>query len=628
MEFTHCFGCMEHSTSYPCKHCGYDPSRESLQPYYLRPGTILYGRYVVGKMLGQGGFGITYIGWDLSLDRCVAMKEYFPAGQVMREAGSSHQLQWFTTPQAKWAQSEGLEKFMKEARKMSRVSHIPEVVHVHDLFQENGTAYIVMDFVQGCTLKAQMEATGVLSWDKAKKTFLPLIQAMEKVHQFGIIHRDISPDNIMLQPDGQARILDLGAAKDISINSGASSMQVAKAGFSPLEQYQVGGSGTWTDVYAMAATIYYALTGVVPPAAMDRLDTDTIRWDLPGIRALPQSVQRALVRALAVSAQKRTRTMGEFLAQLQEPASAPTPPKPKIEPKVAPSAVPTDKRKLLGGIAAVLILLIMICGLISAFDETSTLEPEPKGTVHVHAWKSATCTAPRTCTTCGATEGTSLGHNWKDSDCTHPKTCTRCNQTSGSAAGHKWKSATCESPKVCTVCGEENGSALGHKWIEGTCDTPKTCSVCGKTEGSALGHDWKAATYDAPKTCSRCGMNEGDPLGYLEKVNGEFSRFEWGSFYTNKYTFTEPVKGCKDFQLYYKPVFNSNCYVSKWKLLLQDTSGTWHDNYGFTLNETDYYHNIVLTSKMDIQAIAVIPTITGTYSYNFYIGVYDVHFRN
>lgn len=618
---------MEHSPTYPCEHCGYDPARECVQPYFLRPGTILYGRYVVGKVLGQGGFGITYIGWNLALDRKVAIKEYFPAGQVMRDPGASCQLRWFTTPQAQWAQSEGLEKFMKEARKMSRVSHIPQVVQVYDLFQENGTAYIVMDFVKGCTLKAQMEADGVLSWDQTKSIFLPLIQAMEKVHQFGIIHRDISPDNIMLQPDGQAKILDLGAAKDISINSGASSMQVAKAGFSPLEQYQVGGSGPWTDVYAMAATIYYALTGVVPPAAMDRLDKETIRWDLPGIRALPQSVQRALMRALAVSAQNRTRSMGEFLAQLQEPEPV-TQPKTKTEPKVAPVTRPTDKRKLLGGIGTVLILLILVCGIQTVAGDAGGSGAGNEETVHVHSWKSATCTTPRTCTACGETEGTSLGHNWKDSDCTNPKTCSRCGKTMGTALGHKWTAATCDSPKTCSVCGAKEGSALGHKWIAATCDTAKTCSVCGKVEGSALGHDWKAATYDAPKTCSRCGETEGDPLGYLESVKGDFSRFEWGSFYTNKYTFSESVKGCTDFVLYFKPVFNNNCYVSKWKLLIQDTSGSWYENQTFTLNETDYCHAITLSPKTDVQAIAVIPTITGTYSYNFYIGVYEVHFRN
>lgn len=629
MEFTRCFGCMEHSPTYPCKHCGYDPARACPQPYFLRPGTILYGRYVVGEVLGQGGFGITYIGWDLALDRKAAIKEYFPAGQVMREPGSSCRLRWFTTPQAKWAQSEGLEKFMREARKMSRVSQIPQVVQVRDLFQENGTAYIVMDFVKGSTLKAQMEAKGVLNWDQAKRTFLPLIQAMEKVHQFGIIHRDISPDNIMIQPDGEAKILDLGAAKDISANAGISSMQVAKAGFSPLEQYQEGGSGSWTDVYAMAATIYYALTGVVPPAAMDRLDTDTIRWDLPGIRALPQPVQRALLRALAVSAQKRTRTMGEFLTQLQEAEAATVPVKTETVPKTIPVALSADKRKSLAAIGGVFILLILICGILSAIGSTGAPEPAKEETAHVHTWKNANCTVPKTCATCGETYGSALGHSWKDKDCTHPKTCLRCSQTIGTAAGHEWGSATCESPQVCAVCGEKNGSALGHKWIEGTCDTPKTCSVCGKTEGSALGHDWRAATYDTPKTCSRCGKTDGVPLGYIEAVEfGSSVPFSWKGSNVHSHIFSQSVKGCTDFVLYYKPTFNSNCYVGEWQLLIQDTSGNWHDDYSFTLNETDYRHQISLSSRLDIQAVAIVPKIQGNYSWSSITRIYDLHYRD
>ena len=150
----------------------------------------------------------------------------------------------YTTDQAHFAQNSGMETFQKEARKMERVATIPQVVNVREVFEENATAYIVMDFVEGETLKDRLKKTGPLSWEEAQKIFLPVVDAMAQVHQAGLIHRDLSPDNLMLQPDGTVRILDLGAAKDLNINSGASSMQVAKGGFSPLEQYtQRGGSG-------------------------------------------------------------------------------------------------------------------------------------------------------------------------------------------------------------------------------------------------------------------------------------------------------------------------------------------------------------------------------------------------
>ena len=146
MEFSRCFHCMEETSQYPCPHCGYGPGAGSAFPYALQPGLILNGKYVVGTVLGQGGFGITDIGWNLALESKVAVKEYFPSAQVSRTARDS-----------------GREMFLKEARKMSRVSDIPQVVRVRDLFQQNNTAYIVMDFIEGKTLKDHLKKTGPLA---------------------------------------------------------------------------------------------------------------------------------------------------------------------------------------------------------------------------------------------------------------------------------------------------------------------------------------------------------------------------------------------------------------------------------------------------------------------------------
>ena len=141
---------------------------------------------------------------------------------------------------------------------------------------------------------------------------------MGQVHQMGLIHRDLSPDNLMIQPDGQVKILDLGAAKDLNLNTGKSSMQVAKNGFSPLEQYlQSGTTGSWSDVYSLAATMYYTIAGKVPPSALDRMGDDTIRWDLPALQALPNCVLAALKHAMAVRPNDRTQTMEDFLKELQ-----------------------------------------------------------------------------------------------------------------------------------------------------------------------------------------------------------------------------------------------------------------------------------------------------------------------
>lgn len=319
MELNKCLGCMENYQGTPCPHCGYDPNRVKGQEYTLPPQTILAGKYLVGRMLGQGGFGITYIGWDIALERKVAIKEYYPNGLVGRSQTSRVQLVWYSGPLAEQARKDGMDAFLREARKMTKVSAIPRVVQVRDLFYENGTAYIVMDFVEGRTLKKQLEAKGPMTWNQLKPILLPAAQAMEQVHRAGLIHRDLSPDNLMLTPDGDVRILDLGAAKDLKKGSGVSSMQVAKGGFSPPEQYfQQGSSGPYTDVYALAATAYYALTGKVPVPAIDRMNKDSLRWDLPELAGAPENVVHALRKAMSLRSQDRPQTMGEFAALLTQ----------------------------------------------------------------------------------------------------------------------------------------------------------------------------------------------------------------------------------------------------------------------------------------------------------------------
>ena len=414
MKVSYCFGCMENTPDYPCPRCGYMPSVSS-SAYSLRPGTILKGKYLLGKVLGQGGFGITYIGMDLALQRKVAIKEFYPANCVGRETGTNRVL-WYDTPQAQETMSSGQAQFLKEARKMSRVSNISTVVHVFDVFQENGTAYICMEFIEGRTLQQMLQQTGPLPWAKTREIFLPIIQIMEQVHQQGLVHRDLSPDNLMIQPDGTVKILDLGAAKDLNLNTGASSMQVAKGGFSPIEQYITSGeSGSWTDVYAMAATMYYTLTGVIPPTSMDRLNQDTLRWDLPQLQVLPAGVRKALVHAMAVRMGDRTRTMAAFFQELQHkmPDKPISGEKPAFSEKARSIAASVRKTQNNAGkkpgilspailsAAALVLILVIILGIISSSTKDaedplpalSTTEAVPEVT---EAVSETTLPAPET----------------------------------------------------------------------------------------------------------------------------------------------------------------------------------------------------------------------------------------
>lgn len=335
MKINRCMKCMKETARYPCPHCGYDAQPQP--DYALRQGTILNGKYLVGCVLGQGGFGLTYVGLDLSLDRKVAIKEYYPNGSVVRAGATSSFLIWGSNERSVQLRKEGMDAFLREARKMAKIDDISGVVRVRELFRDNETAYIVMDFAEGETLKSLLNRTGPLLWERAKKIFLPALETLAQVHEAGIIHRDLSPDNLMVTPEGNVKILDLGAAKDLSVNSGASSMVVAKGGFSPWEQYtQRGGSGPWTDVYAMAATMYYAITGVLPPTAIDRMNGDRMQWDLPQLQALPGNVQSVLRKALSVPVKDRYGSAAEMLAALKASMAAPAPrkeaaksPKPK-----------------------------------------------------------------------------------------------------------------------------------------------------------------------------------------------------------------------------------------------------------------------------------------------------------
>lgn len=405
MAHEYCFGCMEEIDGYPCPHCGYNGAAET-KPYALRPGTILRGRYLVGKVLGQGGFGITYIGMDLQLQRKLAIKEYYPSSYACRQdnLGTVH---WYSKEVAQEARISGREMFLKEARKMSQVSHIPEVVQVYDMFQENDTAYICMDFIDGITLMNRLKADGPMSWEEAKQIFLPAMTVLEQVHKAGLVHRDISPDNIMIQRDGSIRILDLGAAKDLNVNSGLSSMQVAKSGFSPPEQYmQRGNSGSWTDVYAMAATMYYALTGKLPLPAMDRMNPegDNLDWNLLQLQALPKAVRKALQHAMALKISDRTQNMEALAKELTaspapqpipnpipQPSPQPVPqpiPKPEPEHKSTPNPKPKPRRALIAVAAG----LLLVGGFFLTKPMFKGEQDTPKETtpVQIHATTEAT----------------------------------------------------------------------------------------------------------------------------------------------------------------------------------------------------------------------------------------------
>lgn len=321
MQMNRCTKCMEELGQgvLVCPHCGYHQG--SSQPSNaLQENTILHGRYLVGKVIGQGGFGITYAGYDLTLEMKVALKEYFPSGFAARTGSYSSQVRWDFGDNEKVLWSEGIDRFMREAKKMARLDSVPSIVRVRDAFRENQTAYIVMDFVEGETLKSYLLRHGVLKYEECVGLLSPILESLAVIHDNGFIHRDISPDNIMLQPDGAARLLDMGAAMDIKTSDGHVSMAVVKRNFSAPEQYvESEVLGRWTDVYAMAATIYYCLTGKVVPEAMEREFKKEPLAFPPGMD-IPQQGIEAITDGLEMKAEKRIRNMRELKRRLTAPS--------------------------------------------------------------------------------------------------------------------------------------------------------------------------------------------------------------------------------------------------------------------------------------------------------------------
>ncbi len=349
MEVRRCMKCMHPLTAGEtvCPECGRAYGSANAETFALKPGTILEGKYLVGEMLGQGGFGITYIGFDLLLEQKVAIKEYYPmsTGMVSRDGHST--MVWSSAMMGKTGTQKGFDSFLKEARKMAKLGGIPGVVGVKSVFIQNETAYIVMDFIEGETLLKKLQKNGPMDFDSCVKLMTPIMQALAEVHEHGIIHRDISPDNIMVRPDGKLILLDLGAAKDLDIqgNDGSvqSSQMVAKHGFSPIEQYSKSGKvGPWTDIYAMAATIYYCCTGILPPPATDRTIDDTLACQ----PLLTQTQFGILADCMRMRPQDRPQSMDTLLQMLTHPQGEAKaepfkvvpeaePPKP-VEPKTAP----------------------------------------------------------------------------------------------------------------------------------------------------------------------------------------------------------------------------------------------------------------------------------------------------
>jgi serine/threonine protein kinase len=316
-----CAGCLSLlSADGSCPACQWNDSAYPETHEHLARHTLLADRYYIGRALGQGGFGITYMAWDERLDRAMAIKECFPRDYAARltdrttvRAQSGERGEYFHY---------ALRSFLDEARRLARFSTHPNIVPIADHIDANGTSYLVMTYLEGMTLKDYVASQGGrIPYADAYQILMPAMDALREVHSHGIVHRDVSPDNIFITRGKQVKLIDFGAARFALGEHSQNLSMILKEGFAPWEQYESKArQGPWTDVYAVAATMYRCVTGQMPPRAPDRILDDGLEPASKYVPEIAPEVGIALAKGLAVRATQRIQSVEEFQRSLPNPS--------------------------------------------------------------------------------------------------------------------------------------------------------------------------------------------------------------------------------------------------------------------------------------------------------------------
>lgn len=337
-----CPGCMSPwpDTTAPCPRCGFSWEEQPPLGRALPPFTILAGRYLLGTKLGAGGFGITYLAMDLNEEIPVAIKEFFPSSLAGRKEKQVLPL----SGEEGRSFREALRAFRREGELMARFRAVEGIVSWRDFLEENSTAYLVMDYVPGETLMRHMRRTGaVFSQQKALELMAPILRAVDTMHQHHVLHRDISPENLILKPDGTLTLIDFGAAREFDLEVEENLTVILKHGYAPEEQYRSGShQGPWTDLYACCAVLYQMVSGIRPQDAHQRRENDLLvpLDEIEGVE-VTHGFARAVEKGLTVHATERYPSIQALLEDLV-PGKLEVPAPSAAKPEAPPPAPPRE----------------------------------------------------------------------------------------------------------------------------------------------------------------------------------------------------------------------------------------------------------------------------------------------
>lgn len=312
-----CMGCMSNidENVMTCPYCGYSEAADEQEAYYLTPGTVVGGKYIVGKAMEYGGFAVTYIGMDAEQERKVMIKEYLPSDFTTRSAGekeitiySGDALEQF---------EEGLAAFLNEGNEIQRLGSLTGIAAVYDCVAENDTGYVITEYLEGKTLADVLNEGTTYSAKETHKLACTLLTGLAKLHNVSVVHCDIAPENIMLTEDGQVKLVNFGAARYATSSNSKSLAVILKQGYAPEEQYRSRGEkGPWSDVYSVAAVMYRMMTGKVPDESVERALTDKLTEPSKQGVQIPEAMEHALMNALNVFQRDRTPSAEAFLQEL------------------------------------------------------------------------------------------------------------------------------------------------------------------------------------------------------------------------------------------------------------------------------------------------------------------------